>query len=111
MPTGKQNTFANGTPPYAVMVAIRRDQPVNMAGAYETPVKAGEGGYQAKSAKALAEYANIVYNSFFDTPLETLITSVGNELTGLGEAVQLTDLLDKTEQLVSRLLQEDEVEA
>lgn len=111
MPTGKQNTFANGTPPYAVMVAIRRDQPVNLAGAFETPVKAGEGGYQAKSAKALAEYANIVYNSFFGKPQETFITSVGNELTGFSETMKLTKLLENTEQLVGRLLQEDGVGA
>ncbi|MDD2234937.1 MAG: type I-E CRISPR-associated protein Cas7/Cse4/CasC, partial [Desulfitobacteriaceae bacterium] len=36
MPTGKQNTFANGTPPYAVMVALRQDQPINLVGAFET---------------------------------------------------------------------------
>ena len=35
MPTGKQNTFANRTRPDAVYVTVRRDQPVNMAGAFE----------------------------------------------------------------------------
>jgi len=111
MPTGKLNTFANFTPPYVVMVSVRRDQPVNMVGAFETPVKAGEGGYQAKSAKALGEYANMVYDNFFSKPQETFIASAGNELTGLGEAVPLAELLDRTERLVGRLLQEDGVKA
>lgn len=111
MPTGKLNTFANGTPPYAVMVAFRRDQPVNLVGAFETPVKAGEGGYQGKSAKALADYAEIVYSSFFNEPKKTLITTIGNELSGLGEALELSELLKKTEQVVDSLLQEDGVQA
>ena len=47
MPTGKQNTFANRTVPYAVYIAARRDQPVNLVGAFERPVlPSGEdGGY------------------------------------------------------------------
>lgn len=106
MPTGKLNTFANNTPPYAVMVAVRRDQPVNMVGAFETPVKAGEGGYQAKSAKALADYASIVYSNFWGKPEDVFFTSVGNELIGLGEPLQFTELLDKTEQVVGGFLQE-----
>lgn len=109
MPTGKLNTFANNTPPYAVMVALRRDQPVNMAGAFETPVKAGEGGYQTKSAKALADYAKNVYGCFFSKPEAAYFTSVGDELTGLGNPLQLNELLDKTEQEVSKLVKEDGV--
>lgn len=111
MPTGKLNTFANNTTPYAVMVAIRRDQPLNMAGAFETPIKAGEGGYQAKSAKALADYASKIYSNFFSKPDDVLITSVGDELTGLGEPLQFIELLEKTEQIVGGYLQEDGVDA
>ena len=111
MPTGKLNTFANNTPPYALMVAIRRDQPLSMAGAFETPIKAGEGGYQAKSAKALADYASKMYDNFLSKPKDALITSVGNELIGLGEALQFIELLGKTEQTVGGYLQEDGVDA
>lgn len=110
MPTGKLNTFANNTPPYAVMVAIRRDQPLNMAGAFETPIKASEGGYQAKSAKALADYASTIYSNFFSKPQDAFIASVGDELTGLGEPLQFTELLGKTEQIVGGFLQEDGVD-
>lgn len=111
MPTGKQNTFANVTPPYAVMVALRCDQPVNMVGAFETPVKAGEGGYQAKSAKALADYASTIYSSFVSKPRQTYVTSVRDELTGLGIKLQFTEMLEKIEQGVGKLLQEDGVKA
>ena len=111
MPTGKLNTFANATPPYAVMVAIRRDQPVNMVGAFETPVKAGEGGYQEKSAKALADYAKIVYKKFFNVPEKAFYTSISNEFAELGEEMELPKLLEKTEQIIKSLLQEDGVQA
>lgn len=111
MPTGKQNTFANGTPPYAAMVAFRRDQPVNLVGAFETPVKAGEGGYQQKSAKTLADYTKTVYRNFFNEPEKAFITTIGNELTGLGDVLELLELLKKTEQVVRSLLQEDGVQA
>ena len=110
MPTGKLNTFANSTPPYAVMVAFRQDQPVNLVGAFETPVKAGEGGYQEKSAKYLTDYTQVVYNSFFNAPEKAFVTTVGNELTGLGEVLELPELLKRTEQVVVSLLQQHEVQ-
>jgi len=111
MPTGKLNTFANNTPPYAVMVTIRRDQPINLVGAFETPVKVGEGGYQERSAKVMANYAKNVYGNFFNAPEKVFITSIGNELTGLGDSLELPVLLEKTEQVVGSLLQGDGVQA
>ena len=109
MPTGKQNTVANGTPPYAVMVAIRRDQPVNLAGAFENPIKSGEGGYQKKSTEALAEYTQVVYTKFFAPPEKTFITAIGDELARLGDSLEFPELLNKTEQIVSNLLAENGV--
>lgn len=106
MPTGKINTFANSTPPYAVMVAVRRDQPINLAGAFERPVRAGDDGYQRQSARALAEYAESVYGSFFDLPEKTFVTSLGDELDKFGEKVDLPRLLENVEQVVENLLQE-----
>lgn len=107
MPTGKQNTFANGTPPYAVMVAIRRDQPVNLVGAFETPVKTGEGGYQKKSVEALAKYTQLVYDKFFKVPNKTFVTAIDDELAKLGDMVGFPELLEKTEQVVCSFLQEE----
>ncbi|QIM15753.1 type I-E CRISPR-associated protein Cas7/Cse4/CasC [Leucobacter insecticola] len=56
MPTGKQNTFANRTRPGVVLVEVREDQPVNLAGAFEKPVTADGGVLQLAAAK-LAELA------------------------------------------------------
>jgi CRISPR system Cascade subunit CasC len=109
MPAGKQNTFANVTPPYAVMVAIRCDQPVNLVGAFETPVKAGEGGYQNKSTEILAKYAQTVYEQFLAKPERVFITAIGDELTGLGESLSFPSLLTKIEETVSSLVQDGEV--
>ncbi len=109
MPTGKQNTFANGTPPYAVMVALRRDQPVNLVGAFETPVKTGEGGYQKASTDALAKYAGLVYDNFFSAPEYAFVAGIGEELIELGDAMEFSELLIQTEDMVRNLLQEDEV--
>ncbi len=109
MPNGKKNTFANSTPPYAVMVAIRQDQPINLVGAFETPVKVKEGGYQGKSAVALAKYAKYVYDQYFAAPKYSFVISMDNELERLGEAVELSDLLVNTEQVVYSLLLENEV--
>ncbi len=111
MPTGKLNTFANNTPPYAMMVAFRQDQPVNLAGAFEKPIKAGEGGYQENSAKAMAEHAQNVYKNFFNAPEKAFITSIGNELLGLGDVLKMSELLEETEQVVDRMLRDNEVQA
>ena len=106
MPTGKQNTFANVTPPYAVMIAIRRDQPVNLVGAFESPVKESDAGYQKKSAEMLAKYAKLVYGKFLSAPENTFISAIDDELAGLGETMEFAKLLEKTEQAVRKLLQE-----
>ncbi len=111
MPTGKQNTFANGTPPYAVMVAFRRDQPVNLVGAFETPVKAGEGGYQRESTEMLANYTQTVYEKFFTEPENAFVTAINDELSGLGDSIKFSELLTRTEVVVRSLLQEAEVQA
>jgi CRISPR system Cascade subunit CasC len=111
MPTGKQNTFANGTPPYAVMVALRRDQPVNLVGAFEAPVKAGEGGYQRKSAEILAKYTQLVYDKFFTAPEKTFITAIDEGFASLGDSFEFPELLKRTEEVIGSILQEDRVQA
>ncbi|MEU8398317.1 type I-E CRISPR-associated protein Cas7/Cse4/CasC [Nonomuraea sp. NPDC048892] len=61
MPTGKRTTFANNTRPDFVLLSVRTDQPVSLAGAFERPVLAerydGETvGYLGRSVSALARY-------------------------------------------------------
>lgn len=95
MPTGKQNTFANRTLPDAVYIAIRRDQPVNFAGAFEQPVKAGQGGYVVASIEALTAYVKETYQSFIAAPEKEL--AVGVKLQSLGEKMPLSQAMDTLE--------------
>ena len=100
MPTGKQNTFANRTLPDAVMVTIRTDQPINLVGAFEQPVRAGKNndeGYVAASGKAFVAHANKVYDDWLGQPDRALVTS--ELLSGLGEVMPFKKLKDalKTE--------------
>jgi CRISPR system Cascade subunit CasC len=73
MPTGKQNTFANRTVPDYVLITIRKDQPVNLVGAFEEPVKTFGGGFAKKSIEKMTNYAAIADKNFCDSPLEQFI--------------------------------------
>lgn len=95
MPTGKQNTFANWTRPDAVYVTVRRDQPINMAGAFEKPVRAGAEGYVANSTKALAAYADETYRDFAAAPALSL--TAGKGLESLAEPCPVDTLLNALE--------------
>ena len=107
MPTGKQNTFANRTPAAMVYVAIRRDQPVNLVGAFETPVRRKEeGGYEALSEEKFVEYAKKVYQGFAAEPELALGCSLHGKLANLpGTAVSsVPKLLDTLEEEVAKRL-------
>lgn len=93
MPTGKQNTFANRTLPDLVYVTIRKDQPINLAGAFEKPVYAGIDGNVAISIKRIANYASNVYKNYADAPEKAW--TIGSELEGLGEQTNIKELLNK----------------
>jgi CRISPR system Cascade subunit CasC len=95
MPTGKQNTFANRTLPDAVLVTLRTDQPINLVGAFERPVRAGKNsdeGYLSASAKAFVEHTKKVYKNWLGEPEFSLVT--GELLSELGEVQPLQKLLD-----------------
>ncbi len=69
MPTGKQNTFANRVPPFHVTVCVREDQPVNLVGAFEAPVRTSSaGGYNENSVKKLLDYESEVCGDFVAAP-------------------------------------------
>lgn len=89
MPTGKQNTFANRTLPDAVLVTIRRDQPINLVGAFEEPVRTVEGGYVKPSIQRLEKYAEQVYDQYVDAPEKAW--AIGME--GQEETVNMKELL------------------
>ena len=92
MPTGKQNSFANRTLPYAVYVAVRHDQPVNLCGAFEKAVPASPDGYEEPSAKRLCEYADELYHTFAAPPAAAF--TIGKTVEKLGQSGSLPALLD-----------------
>lgn len=108
MPTGKQNTFANRTLPYAVYVTIRRDQPINLCGAFETAVKASDDGYAAESCKALVKYANEVYENYAAKPEYAF--AVGKALGDIADNMPFDKLLEQVFEKVSEFLSESEGE-
>lgn len=101
MPTGKINTFANNVLPNAVYVTIRCDQPVNLVGAFEEPVQAGNGGYVKASIDALVKHAKSVYHDFLGEPERAF--AIGNELKPLTETMSLSELLDAVEDAVKEI--------
>lgn len=99
MPTGKQNTFANRTLPDAVLVTLRKDQPVNLAGAFENPVRNQGEGYVQGSVKKLAEYGEKVCSTFAEKPEKAWEIGMDAVKTE-AEAVTLPELLQQVEQAV-----------
>lgn len=99
MPTGKQNTFANRTLPDGVIVTLRKDQPINMVGAFECPIKAGSDGYVTKSIDALVDYADDVYTTFASKPEKAWYVGK-HEVNAAYEKVNLADLLKEIENTI-----------
>ena len=80
MPTGNENSYANRTLPDVVYIAVRRDQPVNLVGAFERPVIGGNSGLLEPSVAALREYATNLYEKYDMPPAAEL--DLGGEITG-----------------------------
>ncbi len=102
MPTGKQNTFANGTVPDGVVVMVRHDQPVNLVGAFEVPVRTSDGLVRA-SCEALARHAGDVATAYGSSPAKTLVLRVGDTasaLDALGEPAGLAEITEAVAQTV-----------
>lgn len=104
MPTGKQNTFANRTLPNMVYVALREDQPINLAGAFERPVAAGDKGYVEASESVLIKYSGRVYEDYAAAPLKAWV--VGIESGDFAEKVNLAELLERIERETERYFEE-----
>jgi CRISPR system Cascade subunit CasC len=102
MPTGKQNTFANRTLPDAVLVTLRKNQPVNLVGAFEKAVPPSADGYVTASAKRLVEHAESVYKNFAGKPVVSL--GVGKLMSGLGIVLSFDELLNTLEDEINNIL-------
>lgn len=86
MPTGKQNTFAHRTLPDAVLVRVRDSQPINLVGAFETPIREtlATGRIQL-AAEALAKHAIAVESAYGEQPMGSWVTHVGDRTAVLAE--------------------------
>lgn len=99
MPTGKENTFANRTLPDMVYVTLRSDQPVNLCGAFEMPIKKSDSGYVSASKSRLMEYAQNVYSQFAAEPDKAWVNDISSELS-------LPELLSQLEKSVNDRINE-----
>lgn len=108
MPTGKQNTFAHRTLPDAVIVRVRDTQPINLVGAFETPVReTHSAGRVELAAAALAKHTIAVENAYGERPVASWVTQVGEQtavLADLGKAVTLSELVNGVGELVALTL-------
>jgi len=95
MPTGKQNTFAAHSLPHTVMVALRSDRPLNLADAFEKPVKPKNpnDGFAQPSAKAFAERTLKAYEDFCTTPITSYI--VGELPPELGQKQNIEAMINQ----------------
>lgn len=97
MPTGKQNTFAHRTLPDAVLVRLRDTQPINLVGAFETPIRETHAAGRIElAAEALAMHTVAVESAYGERPIGSWVTQVGERtavLTDLGKAVTFSELV------------------
>ncbi|MGW0505744.1 type I-E CRISPR-associated protein Cas7/Cse4/CasC [Micromonospora sp. NPDC003241] len=100
MPSGKRNTFANGTRPDAVMVRLRDTQPVNLVGAFEEPVRERQfgdrSGIVTTAAEKLAAHTTEVEQAYGDPAVAAWVTHVGTRtaaLAALGDVLPLPELV------------------
>lgn len=98
MPTGKQNTFANRTMPDIIVVSIRHDQPVNLVGAFETPVRRQDGRSVVADAVSnmVARHRDIA--SVYGAPEKVWVTAIGEAAAaadGFGERIDMAGLVEQ----------------
>ena len=102
MPSGKQNTFANGTLPIMVYVTIRNDQPINLCGAFEKPVRNEGNGFEQPSRETFIQYTQKVYADFADIP--EMAFGLGEGTERLGEKLSLSEMIARLkEELEKRI--------
>lgn len=95
MPTGKITTFANRTLPDAVLVHVRDDQPINLVGAFEDPVRSTGEGYISPAIAQFVAHEQEIREGAGLHPQTALVawTNLKAEKIGaLGTRVPLADL-------------------
>ncbi|WP_394940222.1 type I-E CRISPR-associated protein Cas7/Cse4/CasC [Psychromicrobium sp. YIM B11713] len=108
MPTGKQNTFANRTLPEAVVVQVRATQPVNLIGAFETPV---EQPRLKNAAQLLTAQSQQIDEAYGTAPVSAWVIRTSDALASLdalGHRSSLSDAVKELGELVAERLQEQQ---
>ena len=103
MPTGKQNTFANRTMPDMVYVAVRKDQPLNLSGAFEKAVNGRNNGFVKASEMVLGEYCQKIYQDYDMNPEVEYL--VGTDLWDGVKPVPFSKMLECMEQEIKNRLE------
>ncbi|GAA3870083.1 type I-E CRISPR-associated protein Cas7/Cse4/CasC [Tessaracoccus defluvii] len=103
MPSGKQNTFANGTRPAAVLVTVASGQPSSLVGAFEKPIRSSD-GYVARAVEALAKHASEVFGTWRQ-PSSVWVTGTPSELGALADLGDLRSFDELVEAAGSSVLE------
>ena len=108
MPTGHQNSYANKTIPQYVMVVLRKDTPVNLVSAFETPVKSREGYVQKSIEQLEKEYENA--GKWVASPIATLVLANDNLEVKTGNQVDdIDNLLEDISTEISKRVENEDV--
>jgi CRISPR system Cascade subunit CasC len=112
MPTGKQNAFANRTLPDAVVVTVRDQQSVNLAGAFEEAIVTDSANGRLKEASdRLVAYSKGIDSAYSQSPVASYVLRVGLQtaaLSELGDEVSLDELVERVSALVAERVQGSE---
>ncbi|MEY8380972.1 type I-E CRISPR-associated protein Cas7/Cse4/CasC [Ileibacterium valens] len=103
MPSGKINSFANGTLPSSVYITVRDDQPVTLVGAFEKAIPASSEGYLERSEDRLIQHANKLTSSFVKEPYKSFV--IGDGLEGLAKPVRIEEAVENLEEEIKNLLE------
>lgn len=106
MPTGMQNSYANRAVPCSVFIAVRTDQPVSFAGAFEKAVPASAEGYEKKSEQKMVDYAKKVYHDFVDEPFAAYAS--GDGMDALADSKPFSQILSDVKEELTALLSSGE---
>lgn len=89
IPSGHQTTFAHRTLPEFVLLTVRDDQPVNLVGAFEDPVRGrGQRGIAAASVEKLCEALDGVVAAYGHAPVLVAATALPQVREAVPESEQ-----------------------
>jgi len=89
IPTGKQNSFAAHNPPDFIGISLRHASPLNLANAFEKPVRANhKHSLIEQSVQCLADYENRLSAVYATAQDQWLHLDITGQYASLAELVQ-----------------------